>query len=929
MGPLSGKQHREWLKFSAKESRESAKMEKEESRKDQLHEVKLMEAAAKAHQGIGHKEELHGLKVNELGGPLGNKPRMNREKLGLPSSNPMSGTGMFKQGQHMLAQGTDTVPAMLTPGEAVIPRAAAQDPRNKPMIAKMVQQGRQAQHHARGTTGVVDIPHQLAMLPTVKPVKKRMGYEDGTLNAQYEQMYNPDKYAEGSMNVVYKDGKACYADGTTSAHELEMAPNVNADGSIYNGIPMMHGGYVPHYENGVENVSGYDVGGGFNPAGIQDNPEDRFQRAMKGTEWYSEFNKEYGEPPDLSKNANYDYRKAWDAGIMPERSPEDNNKYHWPSSTPNGSMLKSENHPTAWKEYYMRATGRNPDTEDGLDETTMRNVADKYKAGQEGQPKPVNIAEVSPVPKATVAVVPTPTAVPPDLSIDTVSEVNNMDRNKNPEAAPAASASRSLTPPPKFPPKGSEEDRTNPDYWIKQFKGANSDVEKAADRYKNDDKGFIESFKNIFSYKGLKDTLGLNNQEVARMAVMYLGSRARGYNSARSFSFAGKNAFETSLQRQGRESAEIAADRRAEKSDDRAVRTAAVQMAGQEKRYQIEDQRVIAKERKDEMTKLTADRKELRKEYEKDRDRFEDFASKDVPMNVRNQAFSLAYAPLKSKEPEDRIEEQRNNLRKATVLMSMNVQHKDKGNTVNMPSPVQQVTLVTDSNGVAVNAIFDPRAPVNQRYTTLDGSPLDMSKYSFKGTEELNTSKLKSAISSSIPETIKNEKGEDVKNYNKPQLVEATHNVLYNMGMTKANDTQVARIVNDAYQHLVNSKMPINQENLELAIQTNVIKTGANSPLMEVKSDTTNNKNFLSKGNTQQQLEAGHEVGRLAKQAQAANKTLDITPAVMAKNIEDNWADLKKNNPKAYNKFLDDAPLGKSPALEYYKSLIAKQNKKD
>ena len=39
-------------------------------------------------------------------------------------------------------EGTDSVPAMLTPGEAVIPAPAAQDPANKDAIAGMVEQGR-------------------------------------------------------------------------------------------------------------------------------------------------------------------------------------------------------------------------------------------------------------------------------------------------------------------------------------------------------------------------------------------------------------------------------------------------------------------------------------------------------------------------------------------------------------------------------------------------------------------------------------------------------------------------------------------------------------------------------------------------------------------------------------------------------------------
>ena len=89
--------------------------------------------------------------------------------------------------------------------------------------------------------------------------------------------------------------------------------------------------------------------------------EIRFQKEIAATPWYAEFTKQYGEFPDLSKNANYDYRKAWNAGVRPERDPYDSNRYHWPSSTPTGEMLKSATHPTAWKEHYMQAKGVNPD----------------------------------------------------------------------------------------------------------------------------------------------------------------------------------------------------------------------------------------------------------------------------------------------------------------------------------------------------------------------------------------------------------------------------------------------------------------------------------------------------------------------------------------------------------------------------------------
>lgn len=92
-----------------------------------------------------------------------------------------------------------------------------------------------------------------------------------------------------------------------------------------------------------------------------DVPKDEVLEEIKKTEWYKEFTEEYGEPPDL-ETSDYDYRKAWKAGVRPERDPYDKNKYHWASSDPaTGDMLKAEDHPTAWKEHYMRETGKNPD----------------------------------------------------------------------------------------------------------------------------------------------------------------------------------------------------------------------------------------------------------------------------------------------------------------------------------------------------------------------------------------------------------------------------------------------------------------------------------------------------------------------------------------------------------------------------------------
>jgi hypothetical protein len=106
--------------------------------------------------------------------------------------------------------------------------------------------------------------------------------------------------------------------------------------------------------------------------------EREFMSGIQATDWYKEFEQQYGEPPDLRPMSddprlgpNYDYRKAWEAGMRPVRDPYDNNRYHWGSALPSGEMLKSANHPTAWKEHFMRQYGVNPDS---LPEETVKKL---------------------------------------------------------------------------------------------------------------------------------------------------------------------------------------------------------------------------------------------------------------------------------------------------------------------------------------------------------------------------------------------------------------------------------------------------------------------------------------------------------------------------------------------------------------------------
>ena len=93
---------------------------------------------------------------------------------------------------------------------------------------------------------------------------------------------------------------------------------------------------------------------------LDEKEESSFQTWIRKTDWFKEFVNEYGEEPDLNIE-DYDYRLAWKSGVKPERDPFDKDKYHWPSTTEDDMPLKSEKHPTVWKEYFMRETGKNPD----------------------------------------------------------------------------------------------------------------------------------------------------------------------------------------------------------------------------------------------------------------------------------------------------------------------------------------------------------------------------------------------------------------------------------------------------------------------------------------------------------------------------------------------------------------------------------------
>jgi len=635
MGPLSAKQHREYLKFSAQEARETAKMEREEARKQQLHEIKLVEAAGKAGQTLGHKEEVHKYKMGTLGAPL--KPK---------TPNPLAGAEIFKRGQHMLPyqvedaakarktakQNTDTVPAMLTPGEAVIPEPAAQNPKNKPIIKRMVQEGRKANKTKKGFLGFRDGSINIANSDVIPSrVQQAAGYNEGTIQVPvpslaYEHSDVPGSSFEDGTERVYDFNRGSSA----SYHYEDGVEDVPEPRPILE--PTVVASPVVHYQNVIpENLIKIPT------------TEEKIENAVPRSAY-----------PDVTADI-----KLKDVQAMI-----------------NGSVSSEFD----IKERPFKNVGM-----EVIEPLPM--LAAKPKVVVEGKdrfpvPSPIVAKSVGgnnstiDMPVEPVAFIPDPNAKQAsDAEMQAVIDVNEG------KIVP------SLKP---------EDDDTRPEYWIKHLRGSQKDVDKAMAN--KDDESAINSLKDLFTYKGIKSVLGLNDQEVARLAVATVGGRALGYSTARALSYGGRQAFETSLRRQAQEEANKRQDKQLAAQAEREDMRTAITLAGQAKAdkkaeadRKLTEKRLSLQERKEEAIQAAreADRrfeilkednrwnhtqsKDARAEQQHLNDKLQQYLAMDVPPAVRSKGLSMAFAEAKT--PQDWL----NNMRNATTYLAANVQHYPPG----------------------------------------------------------------------------------------------------------------------------------------------------------------------------------------------------------------------------------------------------------
>lgn len=112
-----------------------------------------------------------------------------------------------------------------------------------------------------------------------------------------------------------------------------------------------------------------------------------YEAEILATDWAKAYQKKYGEMPDVSDASNYDYETAWRAGVRPMMTPHDDIP-HWPSSAPDGTMLKKPGHPTLWKAEYMEFYGKDPD-----DVGATKEQWERLKATAKKHPLPVKISK--------------------------------------------------------------------------------------------------------------------------------------------------------------------------------------------------------------------------------------------------------------------------------------------------------------------------------------------------------------------------------------------------------------------------------------------------------------------------------------------------------------------------------------------------------
>ena len=785
--PLSAKQHREYLKLEADEQRKNAAFAQEQQRKEQLHKLKLQEAAAKASQGIAHKEQNQAVKLAEGTAKV---PRINRQKLGLPSMNPLANTEVLGPGQKrlpgMVPSGTDTVPAMLTPGEAVIPAPAAQDPKNKKAIKRMVNEGRKANKQNKGV----------------------LGFENGTTVVPSLAYAHYDEPGSSFMN------------GTTS---------------------------VQYYNDGT--VTAGKTGWQVSDQSL-DNNNNNNNNNNTPAQWIlpSEINPAFVPPPQQDVSTEEDKQSGVEVLTVP---------------TPQMMVAQPIQEPVP-----------------------------------QLQPQQTVVAEQQPIEVPSV-----PAPVTAEKPIEEKIEPKQLDYSWDIPKANVLKVPETQTNPQVASKWLQEQLPTYQDYMTQQGYPADAPVK--------DEKGFIDSFKNILSYSGIKEALGLNNQEIARMAVATLAGRARGYSFGHSLAWAGKNAFLESNKRAAQEDA-----------DKRAAMRNAVTMRAQDVRdKQTRENAIAIADREYRRQRFTSAENDKRAQESAIKTMSKEFG--DLGAYVPSQ-----YSAVKT-EIVRRTNQAVNEARKAGnkeaehdawlngfLQISQIADKRAKGTTVNAGDKEPKTHVMIDT---ATNTPVEVmRVPVKGGgWVNVDskGNVIDPSTLTpITGASYVNKT-VDEAVKAAVPQFLPNGKP----NPTYGQTTAAINTAFATMdtfGMPVAPALK-ANIASQAVQKLEQANMPITPDNITKAMYAEAIKIDTSSPLLKVTSQETFGNRKYTPATIDQQI-------NIVKQIKDISSRENIKVDDAAKRVEIQW---EKTDAKTARKVVERAPLNINPAIWWYNLPQAEKDK--
>lgn len=547
VAPLSGK-------LQQKMQLDKQKAQADEQRKQELQEIKLQEAEAKANMALQFKTRDQIIKEKQKLADSGlNSP--------VPPLNPVPAPqGM---GYEMPDTGDDQIAAVKT-GEAIIPVEAAQDPKNKPMIAAMVNQGREAQGYARGTmsipkpnksrTGLVDPEQMLPTIPIVGSRRKLKGYQFGSTSISSLEDYDPN---------VWKDISAGTQPTPTEAPTSLFDRAVSSFGNAVSNNPLIQA-LVPQPNTKaplvVESIrypqQPITFAGVQQPDETQNTNNPTVPIPATGVPLAVPTAQEGGTPaiptPTVQSSVSSRHNNPGNLKFVGQEGAVPGEK-----ASDGGSFAQFET-PEAGQAALERDIGIKVGRE-----KTVRKIVSRYA------PVSSNNTEAYINDVATQLGIDPDTDVPPEKQAALVAAIARHESGNGassprgvppltkqvkqvlPEAPVELTYQQALANHP-FTSEGMPGSE-NLQAYRDELKSTVPQVTDLITKHGSDKDSFLGAFRNMFSYRGAKDLLGLNDNDIARLGAGVLVGVARGYSVSDSLGYAGKMVAQTSLQRQAQE----------------------------------------------------------------------------------------------------------------------------------------------------------------------------------------------------------------------------------------------------------------------------------------------------------------------------------------------------------------------------------------